>query len=260
MSDIMTIEGLFIDEKNSTIVGVNEDLILKVRQAITAKKVVILKKVLSKTRAISLRSSILDFWKDVEPGVQKVIDNTSPNYHRVDNNPEKSQVKMVAHNYVSYYWNNDVCGENSVFRAMSKFRNLVAGLDENFTVNSIEGDWITVPVMYHYPPGGGKINKHADPKTKQFCTMLCSLSKKGDDFDTGGSYVEKNQKICVEDSMSYGDMFLMDPTTVHGVDPIDPDLDLDWSSRKGRFVLNPALVQVKSLHGVKVKGLKDLDA
>ncbi len=260
MSDILEIEDLSLDEETSRITGGGDNLIKNVRQAITDKKVVILRNLICKTRALSIRNSILDFWAGTEPEVQKVLNNKSPNYHRIDNNPEKSQVKMVSHNYVSYYWNKDVCGENSIFKAMSRFRNLVAGLDEEFTVNAIEGDWITVPVMYHYPPGGGKINKHADPKTKQFCTMLCSLSKKGEDFESGGSYIEKDEKICVEDELSYGDMFLMDPTTVHGVDPIDADLDLDWSSRQGRYVLNPALVQVKSLHGVKVKGLKDLEA
>jgi len=259
MSDIFIIEGLSLDEKKSRIIGWSENTILDIRQAIIDQKVVILKGLISKSRSISLRNSVIDFWEGTDPEVQKVITSSSPNYHRIDNSPEKSQVKMVSHNYFSYYWNNDVCGENNILKAMTKFRNVIACLDEGYTIDSIEGDWITNPVLFHYPPGGGKLNKHVDPKMKQFCTILCSLCKKGDDFSDGGAFVEKDEKIYLDDKLSYGDMYLFDPTMVHGVDPIDSKSDLDWTSRKGRFVLIPGLVQVKSLLGSKTEGLKDID-
>jgi hypothetical protein len=259
MSEVVIFRGLSLDEENSKIIGWNENNIRSIRQAIREQKVVIIKSVITKNRSLSVRNSIINFWKNIKPEVQKNINSSSPNYHRVDDNPEKSAVKMVCHNYVSYYWNNDVCGENNILKAMTKFRNIIACLDEDFTIDSIEGDWITNPMLFHYPPGGGGLNKHADPKTKQFCTILCSLSKKGSDFSEGGAYIEKNEKINLEDELSYGDLFLFDPTIAHGVDPIDPKIDLDWSSRKGRFVLIPALIQVKSLSGFKIEGLKDLE-
>ncbi len=260
MSDYFIIEELALDEEKAVITGYDKSLISDIRKAIIDQKVVILKNLIDKERCISMRNSIIDFYEDIDPCVLDYIDNSSPNYHRIDNNPEKSQVKSICHNYFSFYWNEDVCGETNFFKAMSRFRNTVANLDENFTIDSIEGDWITVPTLFHYPSGGGKINKHADPKTKQFCTILCSLSQKGDDFYEGGSYVEKNEKIDTERDISYGDMFLFDPSMAHGVDPIDPDQKLDWKSRKGRYVFIPGLVRVKSLTGTKSEETIDYEA
>ena len=260
MSDYLIIEGLKLDEDRSVISGYNENLIKEIRKAIIDQKVVILKNLIDKEKCIFLRNSILDFYKNIKPRLLDDINNSSPNYHRIDDNPEKSQVKSVVHNYFSFYWNKDVCGETNFLKAMSRFRNIIANLDENYTIDSIEGDWITVPTLYHYPSGGGKINKHADPKTKQFCTILCSLSKKGEDFHEGGSYVEKNEKIDTERDISYGDMFLFDPSMAHGVDPIDPGQKLDWKSRKGRYVFIPGLVRVNTLTGTKSEGTMDYEA
>ena len=39
-----------------------------------------------------------------------------------------------------------------------------------------------------------------------------------------------------------GDMLVMSPSVVHGVDPIDPEFPLDWSRSDGRWIIMPIII------------------
>ncbi len=51
----------------------------------------------------------------------------------------------------------------------------------------------------------------------------------------------------------------MNSANIHGIDPIDRHSSLDFKNINGRWVLFPALIEIKTTSGIKVKGLKDLD-
>ena len=72
-----------------------------------------------------------------------------------------------------------------------------------------------------------------------FLQMLVTLSNRGADFDSGGGYVVDNSgnKIFVESDDNAGSIVFFDGSTIHGVDDIDPDTLLDFSSEKGRISL-----------------------
>lgn len=146
-------------------------------------------------------------------------------------------------------------------RAMSALRNEIAELPEGYALTDIEPDgFMTYSNVTHYPVGGGRLNKHQDPPNKQFAVIIASMSKKGSDFHTGGFYVEYDgTRIDVDEQLDIGDIYLMNPSCVHGVATIDPSNSPDWSTERGRWILFPALIEIKSVLGDKVEGLRDLE-
>ena len=65
------------------------------------------------------------------------------------------------------------------------------------------------------------------------------MSKRGEDYKTGGAYIlnENKEKINIEDSMDIGDIYLVYPTVFHGVEIIDKDKNVDWDSFDGRWFM-----------------------
>ena len=235
-------------------------IIEKIRNDIAHDRIVILKSVFAADILDVIKTKVFEYFlKNKETNPE--INGDTPNYHRIDNNPEKSAVKRIAHKYISFYWNEDLASETRLMKAMTVLKNKIAKLPEEFTVKGIDGGYITLSNITHYPIGGGRLNKHVDPENIQYTVMIASMSNIGEDYRSGGVYVEfDGNKEFLDSKMSKGDIFLFKPSLMHGVDDIDPDAEgPEWKSIKGRWILFPALVEFKSLQGEKVEGLRDLD-
>lgn len=248
--------------KSKSILGYTNDDIQKIRNIILNQEVVVLKSVLSKKIIRDIKEKTFNFFQKHSPSNPIINENVS-NFYRVDNNPPKSVVKRVKQFFASFYWNGAISEEQNCMKAMSILRNQIANLPTDYTVNGIESDgFMTYPNITHYPIGGGKLNKHTDPPNKQFTVLLASLSERGKDFKTGGLYIEKNGiSIDMDEHLQEGDIYLMNPKNIHGVSEIDFDENIEpaWNSMKGRWVMFPALIEIKTTRGEKVQGLKDLE-
>lgn len=256
---IVEISHIYYDASSGELEGVGERDIEQIRSAITDKKVVIIKRAFEPELLKTIRSSVFATMMQTEAS-NPAIGPSTPNFFRVDDNPAKSAVKRVKQLYCSFYWNADVAGETRLMRAMSRFRNNIAGLDRDYTLNGIEDDgYMTYANISHYPIGSGVLNKHQDPPNKQFAVIIASLSEKGRDFDQGGLFVEVNDaKVNLDDHLALGDIYLMNPKQPHGIDTIDAGEQTHWQSERGRWILFPALIELKTTQGQKVSGLKDL--
>lgn len=232
-----------------------------IRQAITNQQVVVLKRAFDPKMLKVIRAAVFQKMMTTEVSNPEIREN-SPNFFRIDDNPEKSAVKRIKQLFCSFYWNDDVAGETQLMRAMSRFRNIIAELDVHYTLEGIEDDgYMTYANISHYPVGSGMLNKHQDPPNKQFSVIIASLSEKGSDFSEGGLFIDYHgKKVCLDDFLELGDIYLMNPQVPHGVDPIDPASVTQWRSEKGRWILFPALIELKTTKGEKVAGLKDLGA
>jgi hypothetical protein len=261
MSDCKIFNNFRYNCESRNIEGYSKKDIENIRHFIKSYKVVVLKDVFEKKVIEGIRKSIFDYMQLSEQS-NPIIDGDVPNFFRRDENPEKSAVKRINQFVVSFYWNADVAGETVLMKAMSRLRNEIAKLPIEYTLDGIESDgYMTYSNIIHYPLGGGKLNKHQDPPNKQFTVIISSMSEKGDDFHRGGVYVEEtDEKVELDDVLETGDVYLINPQIMHGVDEIDPQSKpLQWNSIKGRWILFPALIEVKTVHGVKVDGLKDLE-
>jgi hypothetical protein len=261
MSECQIFNNFKYNAESGSIEGYSKNEIEEIRGLIESHTVIVLKGVFEKTVIKKIRKSIFDYMQLSEQS-NPIIQNNVMNYFRRDDNPEKSAVKRIKQFMASFYWNLDIAGETRLMKAMSRLRNEIARLPVEYTLNGIEEDgYMTYSNVTHYPSGGGKLNKHQDPPNKQFTVIIASMSEKGDDFDYGGVYVEiDGKKIDLDDVINTGDVYLINPQMVHGVEQIDPQVkSLQWNSIKGRWILFPALIEVKTTQGIKVDGLRDLE-
>ena len=247
------------DETNQ-IEGYSSDDIKEIQSNINSQIVVVLKNVFAKDEMKEIRRLSFDYMCENESRNPQ-IEADLPNFFRRDENPELSAVKRVKQFYTSFYWNKALGNEVNYMKAMTLLRNKLAGLPEKYTIDGVEEDgYMTYSNITHYPSGAGKLNKHKDPPNKQYAVIISSLSEKRSDFESGGFYVEVDGvKHNLEEELEIGDVYLMQPQMIHGVDTIDPQVNkVNWEDPKGRWILFPALIEVKTLKGIKVEGLEDL--
>ena len=261
MADIITFENFRYNPQSKRIEGYDEQDVEMIRQAINRFGLVMLRRVFEKAALVEIRKRVFEFFL-TNPESNPSIDVGSPNYWRLDDNPPKAAVKRVDQFFSSFYWNDDLAGEKPMMQAMSRLKNRIARLPDEFALTSIEEGYVTYPTIKHYPRGGGRLNKHIDPQNIQFCVIIASMSARGQDYDGGGVYVEQDgEKIDVDGLLDVGDIYLAHPGIVHGVDPIDRDaFPAKWKEIDGRWIMFPSLIEVKTTQGVKVAGLADLDS
>ena len=111
--------------------------------------------------------------------------------------------------------------------------------------------------VHHYPSGGGFMMAHKDthfPKALEltgfpFLQIMVPLSKKGEDFTTGGGFIvgrDTGQKHFFETNMSLGGIVLFDGSQViHGVDDVDSDKIVNFQSESGRLAAFVNVYQVQ---------------
>ncbi len=260
MADITLFDTFRYNPANARIEGYRGDEIETIRTAIRRMGVVVLRGVYPTDVCKSLRAEVFRYFHDHTPSNPPIAQDT-PNYWRLDDNPEKAAVKRVNQFFSSFYWNADLAGEKLLMQAMTRLKNEIAGLPPEFALHGLEEGYMTYPGITHYPRGGGKLNKHIDPKNIQFCVIIASLSSRGEDYRSGGLYIEQNgEKIDIDHLVNIGDVYLINPEIVHGIDPIDPEVEgYQWHQIQGRWTLFPSLIEVKTTQGVKVEGLADLE-
>ena len=250
------------DTTTERLSGYAESDLAEMRQAVAENHLVVLKNVFPTERIRSIRRAAVRYCQDT-PESNPPIGEGTANFHRRDENPAGSVVKRVCRSIRSFYWNEELGGERAVFLATSLFRNELAQLPWDFTLGRVEeGGWMTNPCIVQYPAGGGHIHRHIDPDSKNHCNILIAMSRKGVDFAEGGGYFSVgDETLCYDTVLEEGDVFFFKPSLEHGVLPIEPQLEApQWNADSGRWVMMPGMIQIASLHGQKVEGLRDLQS
>ena len=78
---------------------------------------------------------------------------------------------------------------------------------------------------------------------------MIKLSKKGLDYDKGGFFIKEGNEINenIDDYLDIGDMYIINPSCIHGIKPIDPELPLNLNENTGRWSMWCSLVKYQSL-------------
>ena len=130
----------------------------------------------------------------------------------------------VGHSYYFYRWNKDQLG---LFEKIEDVWNTVKifnGLGINQYKKNLPEDKIIDQIqIVHYTANEGEITSHCDMSRWQKTNLTVSLTKKGDDFNTGGQYFldEVEHKVYTEDLIEIGDAPLFISTIFHGVGSTD---------------------------------------
>ncbi len=221
-----------------------------IRNHVSSGKPLIIRGLLSEKESEHLIQYSCEINRNQSPSCPKV-ENGIPNYHRIDENVEKSKVKSILHLYTFFYWNKESAPVASYFKRLFKIRNAISNLPEDYALNNIQDGLISIPTVQQYPRGGGYMQEHLDPDSGQKAIFSTLLSKLGRDFFKGGLFYrdEKNNKIPIDKDLRPGDSFVFYPSASHGVDPVDEDIQLDWNKTDGRWMCFSALVTASSLNG-----------
>ena len=103
--------------------------------------------------------------------------------------------------------------------------------------------------MIQYPSGGGFLIRHDDYDEQYAKGVVAALlpvtaKKKRNkiplqSYNKGGLYfIYKNKKIIVDNYVNSGDLVLFNTKIEHGVNSIDPDKKVNFTSLNGRITLN----------------------
>jgi hypothetical protein len=134
----------------------------------------------------------------------------------------------------------------SLFKIMNIIRNRLMRVDESFGDDPARDKFWNACRTHHYPRGGGFMAMHKDthfPQVisaqigKPFYQICVLLSRKADDFFSGGGVVVNNQneRVDVETQGGFGSVVVFDGRTYHGVEDVDLDQVLDFSRSDGRL-------------------------
>jgi hypothetical protein len=180
----------------------------------------------------------------------QAIELGTGNFHRINKWDERAYVKGCFHQFVFYPWNQDVFGLFEISKEVFQVKNIISGnnKDKFLGMNGEEG-CITRLAFQFYPKGTGGLNKHRDPVDHHQLTVpILTMSEKGKDFKSGGSYVEMSDgtKVYIDEISSPGDLVYFNANMVHGVDMIDPENEVDWLSFQGRWMLLFAINKLAS--------------
>ena len=143
-------------------------------------------------------------------------------------------------------WSDDIYEMREVFKKVSRVRNSIYGLPRNFAIEEVaENGYWTASRIHQYPAGGGFFIGHKDTtlldvakeKGTGFFQTILVMSKKGEDFESGGAFINDldGKRLNIDDSVELGDIVIYNGQTFHGVEDIDPHRKLSLNTINGRL-------------------------
>ena len=169
------------------------------------------------------------------------IERGAPNFHRMNRNDPRAYVQGCFHQFVFFPWNQDPFDLFAACAPVYHMKNRLSGLPAGrFLGTEPEDGCVARLAFQHYPRGGGFLNRHADPVDyHQLTVPIMQMSRKGDDFETGGLFVQMadGRDLVVDDVAEPGDVVYFNAACPHGVKAIDPAVPLRWTSFAGRWML-----------------------
>ena len=189
----------------------------------------------------NLAVELHQYGKKTPSSFHKMLDEC-PDFHRVIT-PELAKnysLRQIKHSYYFFPWNNDPFNVFESVNERWKVFKFLGGFPLNAYENNLPSTGIIDRLQIaQYASGVGEPELHSDPYLYQKVAISGIMSKRGEDYKTGGAYIlnENKEKINIEDSVDIGDIYLVYPTVFHGVEIIDKDKNVDWDSFDGRWFM-----------------------
>ena len=147
-------------------------------------------------------------------------------------------MRAIKHSHYFFPWNSDPLGLFEPIKKVWRIFKFFCGYPSNLYENNIPSKGIIDRIQIaHYPSGIGGLELHSDPYLYQKFAISIVMSKRGEDYKTGGAYIlnSNNEKIDIEDNLDIGDIYIVYPTVYHGVKTIDEGDKVDWDCFNGRW-------------------------
>ncbi len=144
-----------------------------------------------------------------------------------------------------YRWNGDAIGAFALFAEQYRLLRVVSGFGPDDIAKNLPRDgYVDRVELSHYPTGIGGVGFHTDPLAAQRFQLTVTLSEFGTDFKKGGFACggKDGSIVQIEPLGPPGSVFGFLPTVCHAVEPIDPDLPVDWDGPTGRWYASTVMV------------------
>jgi hypothetical protein len=262
MTMLNDIKELWVDlesKKNAPkfVIKVNKLQFQDLKEAINSQNIEFIKKIIKKMYAgeafilrnaaeKSLKEVIVNLAKQYDkkqkPSFHKMYD-ASPNFHRIIDQEitKKYSLFAIKHSYYFYNWNIKTKLEkelkDGVYRHWRYIKYLAGNSKYRYEKNIPSQKQIDRLQIVNYPHGGGELRDHEDPRKNQRIVSGLIMSKIGEDFQTGGFYFrdKEGKKLNIENQLEVGDSVMFYGSIIHGVQPVDKNKIIDWSSYNGRW-------------------------
>jgi hypothetical protein len=227
----------------------NPGLAQQIRQDIIDGDVYVARNVYDRNLVMKIRQYLTNIGSNSLPNY-KPIELGCPNFHRLNAWDERAYVKGCFHQFVFFPWNQDVFNLFDLAKETYQVKNVLSNNPRDRFMGLQGNDGCVSRIAFQfYPAGSGGLNKHQDPVDHhQLCVPTLTMSKKGVDFVEGGAYAQTitGGKIYTDDISEPGDVVYFNALIPHGVETVDPDVELDWLSFKGRWMLLFAVNKLNS--------------
>jgi hypothetical protein len=214
--------------------------------SIARNDVYIVKQFYPRDLVLGFREMLGRFAMKQEPSWHPCVDGV-PDYHRINDEYPGSWVKARMHSFFFHRFNERGDLFN-LFRDIFELKNYLAGEAPDAYLDTVPSDEIISRVVsQQYPRGGGYLAEHLDPASR-FAKVqtIIQASTLGEDFQTGGLYLRSEpgaDPIMVDQYSEPGDLMVLTPDAPHGVAPVDPSVELDWSRTDGRWMILPIIIR-----------------
>lgn len=205
--------------------------------------VVLIKQAFPEERVITLRDEIFRWGCSTECVSFKADTNRSGfNFHRIDANPELARLPHRFHQY----------GFDDLSQLPVKLGHLLSQVGSSMlrlqnrmacTGHALQDGNLRIKAL-QYPRGAGFLKRHGHPLEPQRVGLILACSKKGDDYERGGTtFLTPFGEVDTAPHQDAGDLLMFRYDLRHGVNPIDADEALRWDRRDGRWTLVLELIQ-----------------
>jgi len=165
-----------------------------------------------------------------------------PDFNRAIGRGETGNYSLFHIKQSFYYfpWNDDPLELFEEINKRWRIFKLLGGLPPLSYENNTPVDEIVDRIqIVRYPAGGGILESHTDPTQNQRIVIGALMSERGVHYDQGGFYLvrEDGSYVDCEPLLDVGDLLTIFPTIIHGVAAVDPDKELQWGSKEGRWFL-----------------------
>ncbi|HIA13634.1 MAG TPA: hypothetical protein EYN18_01960 [Nitrospirales bacterium] len=223
--------------------------------------VYIIRGAFSKAFIGEMKRKTAEYCKDKPPTFHKMLEGCQDFHRVIDEEVAKNySFKAIKHSCYFFPWNDDPLKLFSpIWERWSLIKFLSGQRLDEYERNTPKDGIVDRIQIVCYPSGAGVLETHSDPYIHQRLFISGFMSKRGEEFDSGGFYVigPGNEQIDLEGQVEIGDMAFGYATVLHGVAAVDSHKSVDWGVMQGRWFLglySNASDEVKNRHtGYAVK-------
>ena len=218
----------------------------EINEALYDGDIFIVKSVYDKEYLKKIKNEIHQWGLDSDSSFHKITEGV-PDFHRIIDRNNLYNIQSKWHCYYFFNFNKNLWDVFQVTNEMYYVNQILMGSKKEGYLKSTPKDGAVVRIqVVHYPQGGGFVQAHnhyplVKNKYSDFFNVanVGILSEKGKEYSTGGLYCtdENMNKIYIDDKAEIGDVVVSYGLQNHGVEPVDPNMKTDWSSKKGRWTM-----------------------